>query len=64
MLICTKNKHKSLEGTGESLCLKIRDNDLALVRIQNILVFRLTIVLIGKSTLEVSLSRYLEQLVS
>ena len=31
MLICTKNKHKSLEGTGESLCLKIRDNDLALV---------------------------------
>ena len=31
MLICTKNKHKSLEGTGESLCLKIRDNVLALV---------------------------------
>ena len=31
MLICTKNKHKLLEGTGESLCLKIRDNDLALV---------------------------------
>ena len=31
MLICTKNKHKSLEGTGESICLKIRDNDLALV---------------------------------
>ena len=31
MLLCTKNKHKSLEGTGESLCLKIRDNDLALV---------------------------------
>ena len=23
MLICAKNKHKSLEGTGESLCLKI-----------------------------------------
>ena len=31
MLICTKNKHKSLEGTGESLCLKIRYNDLASV---------------------------------
>ena len=31
MLLCTKNKHKSLEGTGESICLKIRDNDLALV---------------------------------
>ena len=31
ILISTKNKHKSLEGTGESLCLKIRDNDLALV---------------------------------
>ena len=31
MLLCTKNKHKSLEGTGESICLKLRDNDLALV---------------------------------
>ena len=31
MLICTKNKHKSLEGTGESICLKVRDDDLALV---------------------------------
>ena len=31
MLSCTKNNHKSLEGTGESLCLKVRDNDLALV---------------------------------
>ena len=26
-----ENKHKSLEGTGESLCLKTRDNDLPLV---------------------------------
>ena len=31
MLICTKNKQKSLECTSESLCLTIRDNDLALV---------------------------------
>ena len=31
MLICTKNKQRSLECTSESLCLKIRDNDLALV---------------------------------
>ena len=31
MLICTKNKQRSLESTSESLCLKIRDNDLALV---------------------------------
>ena len=31
MLICTKNTNKSLEGTDEGLCLKIKDSDLALV---------------------------------
>ena len=30
-LICTRNKHTSLESTGDGLCLKIRDNDLTLV---------------------------------
>ena len=31
MLICTKNKHNSLEGIAEGLCLEVGDNYLALV---------------------------------
>ena len=49
MPIWTQNKHKSLEGTDEGLCLKIRDNDLVLVERKNILMFRLIIVLIGRA---------------
>ena len=31
MLVYTINKRKTLEGTRESLCLKIRDNDFTIV---------------------------------
>ena len=61
MLICTKNKHKSPEGTGEGLCLKIRDNDLILVEKTIYLGVQVDNSLDGKRTFKASLLSYLEQ---
>ena len=59
MFVSTKQKHNILRSRNEDLDLKIRDNELEIIKI-NTLVCRSTTLLTGRNTSRLSLPKFLE----